>query len=303
LMPIVPVRTRREMSTPRSEQSNRAVRICGPRRGVATAVARRPRDQHDCATIPSVSWFEAAVVLLAAGTLAGIVGTAGGITSLVSYPALLAVGLPALPANIANLVALVACWPGAALTSRREVAGTKAFMALGIPVAAAGAALGAVLLLSTPAGTFALIVPFLVAAGSLALLVQPRLTAATARRVLDRRPLTLILVGLISVYGGYFGAGSGVLLLAVTLILFDPRLPEANAIKNMLVGASAVAAAAVFVVAGPVEWDAVAPLAVGAFAGSTVGPIVARRAPARVVRLTVAALGLLLALQLWLHPG
>jgi hypothetical protein len=118
-----------------------------------------------------------------------------------------------------------------------------------------------------------------------------------------QRPVTLVPIGLISVYGGYFGAGSGVLLVAATLILLDPRLPEANAIKNMLVGTSAVAASAVFVVAGPVAWDAVAPLAVGAFAGSTVGPIVARRVPARVVRLTVAALGLLLAVQLWLHPG
>lgn len=248
-------------------------------------------------------WFEAAAVLFAAGVVAGIVGTAGGITSLVSYPALLAVGIPALPANIANLVALVACWPGAALTSRREVAGTKALLTRGLPVAAVGAALGAVLLLSTPPGTFALIVPFLVASGSLALVVQPRLTALTARQMLDHRPLALVPIGLISVYGGYFGAGSGVLLLALALILFDPRLPEANAIKNMLVGASAVAAAAVLVVAGPVAWDAVAPLAIGAFAGSTVGPIVARRAPARLVRLTVAALGLLLAVQLWLHPG
>jgi uncharacterized protein len=250
-----------------------------------------------------MSWFGTAAILFAAGGVAGIVGTAGGITSLVSYPALLAVGIPALPANIANLVALVACWPGAALTSRREIAGTKPLLMLGTPAAAVGAALGAVLLLSTPPGAFALIVPFLVAAGSLALLVQPRLTALTARTRLDRWPLTLALIGLISVYGGYFGAGSGVLLLAVALILFDPRLPEANAIKNMLVGASAVAAAAVLVVAGPVAWGAVAPLAVGAFAGSTVGPIVARRAPARVVRLTVAALGFLLALQLWLHPG
>ncbi len=271
--------------------------------GLAVPGAVPKASRRCCATIPSMSWYEATAVLLGAGTLAGIVGTAGGITSLVSYPALLAVGIPALPANIANLVALVACWPGAALTSRREIAGTGAFMAVGIPVAAAGAAVGAALLLSTPPGTFALIVPFLVAAGSLALLVQPHLTAAAGRQMLNQRPLTLVPIGLISVYGGYFGAGSGVLLLALTLILLDPRLPQANAIKNMLVGASAVAAAAVLVVAGPVDWAAVAPLAVGAFAGSTVGPIVARRAPARLVRLTVAALGLLLAVQLWLHPG
>ncbi len=243
--------------------------------------------------------------LLAAGVVAGLVGTAGGITSLVSYPALLAVGIPALPADVTNLVALVVCWPGAALTSRREVAGTGRFMARGLPVAAAGAALGAVLLLATPPGTFAVVVPFLVAAGSLALLVQPALTALAARRrrpVLEHGLLTLVPIGLISVYGGYFGAGSGVLLLVVTLVLLEPHLPRANAIKNMLVGASAVAAAAVLVGTGPVAWDAVAPLATGAFVGSMLGPVVVRRVPPRLVRLAVAALGIGLAVSLWLDP-
>ena len=235
-------------------------------------------------------------ILLLAGVVAGVVGSAGGITSLVSYPALLAVGVPTLPANVTNLVAGAACWPGSALTSRREMAGSGARLRRSLPVAAFGAAVGAVLLLVTPPGAFAVIVPYLVASGALALLAQPVLTKA----VRGRRGHALVPVGLIAVYGGYFGAGSGILTLAVLLVLVDPDLPRANALKNMLVGASTLAAGVVLAITGPVAWPLVAPLAVGLFAGSLVGPVVARRVPAAVVRVAVAALGLGLAVALWL---
>ena len=242
--------------------------------------------------------------LLAAGLLAGVLGTAGGITSLISYPALLAVGLGAFPANVVNLVAAVACWPGAALTSRRELVGMGPFLTRGLPVAAVGAGLGSGLLLLTPAGVFARVVPFLIAAGSLILLAQPRLTGL-ARQLSSRGdgPVILLLVGLVSIYSGYFGAGSGILLLAVTLTLLDPQLPRANAAKNMLLGASAVTSAALFLIVVPVDWTATVPLAAGFFAGSLVGPLVARRLPARVVRIGVAGLGLVFAGYLWLDPS
>jgi len=239
------------------------------------------------------------IVLIAAGVVAGTVGAAGGITSLVSYSALLAVGVPPLSANVANLVAGVACWPGSALTSREELRRTRHHVARGLPVAGVGAATGSVLLIVTPPGVFARLVPFLVAFASLALLAQPWLTALAR----PHASLAQVLVGVVSVYSGYFGAGSGILLLAVLLVLVDDRLPDANAIKNMLLGIASVASAVVFVVAGPVAWAAVAPLAVGLLAGSAVGPVVARRLPARVLRVAVAVLGLGLAVELWLRPG
>jgi len=234
--------------------------------------------------------------LVGAGVVAGIVGTGGGITSLVSYPALLAVGLTPLAADVANLVALVACWPGSALSSRRELTGSGRWLARGLPLAALGAAGGALLLLTTPSGLFGHLVPVLLAAGSLALLCQPVLT----RRLHARRGhvLALPVVATVSVYSGYFGAGAGVLLLATLLVLVDQRLPEANAVKNMLNGAATVSAAAVLVVAGPVDWAAVVPLAAGLFVGATLGPIVVRHLPATVVRVAVAALGLGLAVRL-----
>src|SRR3954447_21068796 len=106
--------------------------------------------------------------LVVAGVVAGIVGTRGGLTSLVSYPALLAVGLPPLAADVANLVALVACWPGSALSSRRGLASSGRWLARGLPLAGLGAAGGALLLLTTPSGLFGHLVPVLLTAGSLA---------------------------------------------------------------------------------------------------------------------------------------
>jgi uncharacterized protein len=241
--------------------------------------------------------------LFAAGAVAGAVGTAGGITSLVSYPALLAVGLAPLPANVANLVSVVACWPGAAVASRRELASLGGSLRSLVTAAAAGAVGGSVLLLSTPPGVFVRVVPFLVLAGSVALLLQP---VVTARRAADpaRHPVAVIGgVGALSIYGGYFGAGAGVMLLALLLLLWEGRLPIANAAKNMLVGASAAASAAVFALAGPVPWAAVAPLAAGMFAGSTIGPVVARRVPSGVLRWAAAGLGVALAVLLWVDPS
>lgn len=240
------------------------------------------------------------LVLLAAGILAGIVGTAGGITSLISYPALLLAGVPALPATITNTIAIVACWPGSALASRPELAGRGTWLRRWSLAAAVGGAAGAVLLLSTPPGVFARVVPFLIAAGSLALLLQPQLrsldTARGGQWFLGTGVVAL------SVYNGYFGAGTGVLLLTLTLATTDARLARANALKNMLVGAASIAAAVLFTVISPVDWRAVIPLAIGLFVGSTIGPRIARRLPPAVLRWLVALLGLAFAARLWLAP-
>jgi uncharacterized membrane protein YfcA len=242
-------------------------------------------------------------LLAAAGVLAGIVGTAGGITSLISYPALLAVGVPALSANVANIVAVVVCGPGSALASRPELAGRTSWLGRWIGVAAAGGAAGAALLIATPSQAFGRVVPFLVAAGSLALLVQPGLSAR--RRDHARGTTPVLLAGLLAVsaYSGYFGAGSGVLTLGLLLHTVDQDLPRANALKNILVGAATAVSALALVILGPVYWAAVAPLSAGLLAGSMIGPRLARRIPARLLRWLVALLGLGLAVRLWITPA
>ena len=245
-----------------------------------------------------------ALVLLGAGIVAGLVGSAGGITSLVSYPSLLAVGIPALAANVTNIVALVACWPGSAVASQPELAGQGPWLRRWAPIAALGGAAGSALLLSTPTGVFTRVVPVLVIAGSLALLAQPWLSSRRQQHSSSGRRFGLS-VGLftLSVYNGYFGAGSGVLVLALVLLTTDPELPRANALKNMLIGAASVVSAAAFALLGPVNWAAAGPLAVGMLIGSAFGPRVARRLPAAVLRWSIALLGVALAIQLWVKPG
>jgi uncharacterized protein len=248
--------------------------------------------------------------LVGAGVLAGLVGTAGGITSLVSYPALLWAGVAPLQANIANLVALVACWPGSAVASRPELEGRGAWLRRWSVVAAVGGAAGSGLLLVTPSGVFDRVVPFLVAAGSLALLLQPKIAARPSWRPVDGegqppRPDLFLLCGLfaLSCYNGYFGAGSGVLLLALLLLTTDPHLPIANALKNMVVGAATITSAVLFAAVTRVDWSAVCPLAAGLLVGSLVGPGVARRLPPGLLRWLVAACGLALAIRLWIAPA
>ena len=244
--------------------------------------------------------------LVGAGAVAGLVGTAGGITSLVSYPALLLAGVAPLQANIANLVALVACWPGSAVTSQPELRGRGPWLLRWGIVAAAGGIAGSLLLLGTSAGVFGRVVPFLVAAGSLALLFQPWLAARPGWQDGGGKGRALLLpAGLLalSVYNGYFGAGSGVLLLALLLLTTDPVMARANALKNMVVGAATITSAVLFAVLTRVDWAAVAALAAGLFAGSLAGPWVARRLPPGVLRWLVALTGLALAIRLWLDPA
>jgi uncharacterized membrane protein YfcA len=240
------------------------------------------------------------LLLLGAGALAGMVGTAGGITSLISYPALLAVGLPALLASKTNIVALVACWPGSGLASRPELAGQESWLRRWALVVAAGGAAGSALLLLTPAGVFSRVVPYLLVVAALSLLMQPRLSAWQKRHRIqgDRLLLPCGLFSL-SVYNGYFGAGSGVMILVLLLMTTGQNIARANALKNMLVGVATAVSALAFIVFGRVAWEAVAPLAVGGFAGSTVGPGIARRIPGDLLRWLVALVGLGVAVRMW----
>lgn len=241
--------------------------------------------------------------LVGAGALAGLVGTAGGITSLVSYPALLLAGIAPLQANVANIVSVVACWPGSALTSRAELAGRGPWLRRWGVLAALGGAAGSALLLVTSAGVFSRVVPFLVVIGSLALLAQPRIAAWQADRPAPSRAGALLLpCGLfaLSVYNGYFGAGSGVLLLALLLLTTEPALVPANALKNMVVGAATITSAVLFTLFAHVDWTVVAALATGMFLGSLAGPRVARRLPPGLLRWLVALTGVALAIRLWI---
>lgn len=243
--------------------------------------------------------------LAAAGVLAGMLSTVVGLASLVSYPALLLFGLPPIAANVTNTVALVSTAVGAVAGSRPELAGRGRLLGRLCAVSALGGTAGALLLLHTSSRAFAQVVPWLIAGASILLLIGPRLRRAAAGPVgRSGRIAGYLAVLPIGVYGGYFGAAAGVLLLAVlTLMLAGEPLAGTNAVKNVTLGAANAAAAVIFAVTGPVHWTAAAALAVGSLAGGWTGPAVARRLPAGPLRLFIAAAGIGLAVKLAADAG
>ena len=245
--------------------------------------------------------FSEALVLLAAGTAGGIFSTVVAIASLVTYPVLLALGVPPLSANMTNTVSLVFTGAGAVAGSRPELAGQgRRVLRLGVITALGGAA-GAAILLLTPASTFTVVVPVLIGVASLVLLVQPRLSVLTPpSKALSGRHRVALGAALfaVAVYVGYFGAAAGVLLLVALSALISEPLIRVNAIKNAVSGTANAMAAACFALFGDVRWKLVVPLAAGFLIGGWIGPKIARRVPAGALRVFVSVGGLGLAVRL-----
>ncbi len=238
------------------------------------------------------------LVLLVGGILAGIAGAGAGIASLVSYPLLLAAGLSPLVANVTNSVALTLSTVGAVAGSRPELRGQGDRVRRYALLSAAGGVVGAVLLLSTPERVFGYVVPWLIALGSIALLARPALQRVHANRLHAAHPATSAGVAVIAVYSGYFGAGAGVLVLALLAAVIADSMPRLNALKNTIVGASNALAALGFSLFGPVAWPFMLPLAAGCLLGGLVGPWIVRRIPDTPLRIGIGLLGLGLAAKL-----
>jgi len=216
-----------------------------------------------------------AAVLIGAGALAGLVSVVASLASLVSYPVLLALGLPPLTANMTNTVALVFTGPGAAAGSRPELAGQGGrAVRIGFLTALGGAAGGALLLL------------------------QPVLQRPAGQdRVNRSRPLLAAVFG-VAVYIGYFGAAGGIMMVAVLAAIFDQSLARTNALKNVVSAAANAVAAVAFAVFGTVRWAFVLPLAAGFLIGGWAGPAIVRRLPGPVLRTIIGVAGLVIAVEL-----
>lgn len=240
-------------------------------------------------------------LLVAAGIAAGLSGSIAGLASLFSYPALLAVGLPATAANVTNTISLAVSSVSSVASSRPELVGQAPVLRRLAVICALGGAAGAGLLLVTPGGVFQRLVPFLVGGASIALLARPRVDIELAVHSVGR-PSVRVLLGVlaVAVYGGYFGAAAGVLMLALLLAALPESLVRVNALKNVLLGLANVIAAVGFALFGPVSWLAALPLTVGLVLGNWVGPAVARRLPERALRIGIALAGLGLAVKLGL---
>ena len=241
-----------------------------------------------------------AFILLAAGILGGLASTIASVASVVSYPILLALGLPPLAANVTNTVSLVLTGVGSVLGSRPELVGQRARAIRLGTITALGGATGAGILLLAPASAFAVVVPILIGGASVLLLVQPMIRGLAPTPGAENSRGRLFAVFAVAVYAGYFGAAAGVLLLTVLSTMLAESLIRINAVKNAISGVANGVAAILFAVFAPVHWAYVPLLAAGFLIGGFAGPKLIRHLPVRPLRIFIAAAGIALAVKLGL---
>ena len=258
--------------------------------------------------MPSASALHALDLLwiALAAVAAGLVNAIAGGGSLISFPVLTAVGLPPVIANVTNTVALLPGYGGAALAQRRELRDQRRRLILLLPAAALGGLLGGVLLLSSGEAVFGALVPWLILLGSGLLALQEPLRRWLVAHPNAPRPdrLELLAVGpvfLASVYGGYFGAGLSVILLAVLAVLLPGSLTRLNGLKQALALAVNFAAALLFLSSGQLHRGAALVMAAGALAGGALGGRLASRINPSRLRAVVVLLGLVVAMLFFLR--
>ncbi len=237
-----------------------------------------------------------AVLVLLAGVAAGTINAVVGSGTLITFPTLLAVGYPPVVANVSNTIGLVPGSISGAVGYRAELAGQRGRLIRLGGASVLGGLAGGALLLSLPGEAFEAIVPVLIVVALVLVVVQPRLSETMRRRrESGARPhggpalwAGLMLTG---VYGGYFGAAQGILLIALLGIALTGDLQEANALKNVLAALVNGVAGLLFIFAADVAWAPVALIAAGSIAGGQLGARVGRRLPPAVLRGVILVVG------------
>ena len=237
------------------------------------------------------------VAILLAGVAAGTINTVVGSGTLITFPTLLAFGVPPVTANVSNSIGLVPGSVTGAIGYRRELRGQRRRILHLASASGLGGLLGGVLLLWQP-GAFELVVPLLILLGLLLVVAGPRISAYVARRHeatggLPDRGAWWVWPGMCAcgVYGGYFGAAQGVLMMAVLGIGVDDSLQRLNGAKNVLAALVNGISGVLFVVLADVDWRIVALIAAGSVVGGLVGASVGRRLPAPVLRAFIVVVG------------
>lgn len=251
-----------------------------------------------------------ALLVLVTGFGAGILSSTVGVASLLSFPVLVALGLPPVVANVTNTLGMIPAGLGGVVGYRAEVreAGRLAYVI--VLVCAVGAVIGAALLLGLPPGVFEAIVPFLILLTCLLVGAQPRIAAwlrarHARRHGADREervrmsPVTTVFATVTGVYGGYFGAGAGVMMVAVLGLGTDLELRVVNGLKTLSLMVGNIVAGLIFVFLADPRWEVSAVLAAGSLAGGYVGARVGRKLPDAVFRWAVVAAGIVAALLLF----
>jgi hypothetical protein len=236
------------------------------------------------------------LLLVLAGVGAGLTGATAGLASLVSYPALLAAGLPPVVANVTNTVAMLGTTAGAAAGARPELEGQRARLLPLCLITTVGGACGGLVLLLTPPGAFTMVVPWLIGGASIVLMAGPRLRRlAEGAEHHGLSPVTGVIAFAIGIYGGYFGAAAGVLMLALLVSVWSQPLARTNAAKNLVTGSANLLAAIVFATTGKVVWSAAIAVCLGSLGGAWLGSTLVRRLPATPLRIGIGIAGLGLA--------
>ena len=243
-----------------------------------------------------------ALAIFAAGIAAGTINTVVGSGTLITFPVLLAFGYAPVTANVTNAVGLVPGSAAGAVGYRRELRGQRRRAIPLLIASALGAIVGAVLLLSLPASAFKAIVPVCVGAALVMIVLQPRLMRRleNSRRAAHERPGGPATTGtfLTGVYGGYFGAAQGILLLAILGLTVEDELQRINALKVVLAGLNNLVAGVIFVFAADVDWGAAGLIAGGSILGGVIGAHWGRRLPPAALRAAIVIVGVIAIIRL-----
>jgi uncharacterized protein len=237
------------------------------------------------------------VVILVAGVAAGAINTVVGSGTLITFPTLIALGYPPLLANVSNNIGLVPGSLSGVYGYRRELVGQAARLKRLVPASVIGGITGSTLLLVLPSGVFRRVVVVLIAIALILVIVQPMVARrVTAHRAVHggHRNVTaplVALVGLTGVYGGYFGAAQGIILIAVLGIFLDDHLQRLNACKNVLAMSVNAVAALIFIATTAVDWQVVGVIAVGSTIGGQIGARIGRRLDPRLLRGLIVLVG------------
>jgi uncharacterized protein len=238
--------------------------------------------------------------ILAAGMAAGTINAIVGSGSLITFPVLLAFGYAPIVANVSNTIGLVPGSISGAIGYRTELAGQRPRALILGAVSLLGGLTGAVLLIVLPSSAFETIVPLLILGACLLVAIQPWIgRASRARRRSDARsPLLLAGIFASAVYGGYFGAAQGVILIGLLGIFLSDDLQRLTALKNILQALVNGVAGVLFIFLAPVAWEAVALIAIGSIVGGQLGARVGRRLSPALLRAVIIVVGTFVALRL-----
>jgi uncharacterized protein len=241
-----------------------------------------------------MTWHD--LVILAAGFAAGGLNVVVGSGTLITFPVLIGFGYPPVVANVSNTIGLVPGSAAGAVGYRRELR-VNARLTRELAVASVvGAVAGAVLLLTLPASAFKAIVPVFIAIALVLVVAQPwlsrRLAELRPEPAHSRTPLLVAAIFATGVYGGYFGAAQGIILLGVLGVALRASLQHVNAIKNVLAGTANLVAGLIFAAVADVEWTVALLIALGSVAGGVVGARFGRRLPDPALRAVIVAVGI-----------